>query len=239
MIELAARSRPDPLDKWKTTGHIRCMSSIVVFGATGFAGRHITNELLDRGHVVRGVARDVSSLATRSNLSTRAGSIHDSALVREVLEGADDVVVSVPASADGSLELRDVVSAVLELAAVTGTRVGIVGGAGSLYSVADGPRVLELPEWPKEFLPIAEAHARALAFLRTASTPVDWYYVSPPFEFGSWVPGTRTGSYRVGRDILLKDPDGRAHISGEDMAIAFADEIEKPTHHQMRFTVGY
>jgi hypothetical protein len=214
------------------------MSSIVVFGATGFAGRHITNELLDRGHAVLGVARDVSSLDKRSNLSTRAGSIHDAAFVQEVLEGAEDVVISVPAGSDGSPELRDVVSSVLELAAVSGARVGVVGGAGSLHSVADGPRVLELPEWPKDFLPVAEAHARALEFLRTTHTPVDWYYVSPPFEFGSWVPGTRTGSYRVGLDTLLKDSDGRSHLSGEDMAIAFADEIEKPAHHQMRFTVG-
>jgi len=30
-----------------------------------------------------------------------------------------------------------------------------------------------------------------------------------------------------------------AHLSDADFAIAFADEIEKPAHHQARFTLGY
>jgi putative NADH-flavin reductase len=28
-------------------------------------------------------------------------------------------------------------------------------------------------------------------------------------------------------------------ISGEDLAVAFIDEIETPAHHRERFTVGY
>jgi hypothetical protein len=34
-------------------------------------------------------------------------------------------------------------------------------------------------------------------------------------------------------------PLGGANISGADFAIAFVDEIEKPAHHQTRFTLGY
>jgi hypothetical protein len=45
----------------------KMQSSIVVFGATGFAGRHITNEVLDRGRDVRGAARDILSLDKSSN----------------------------------------------------------------------------------------------------------------------------------------------------------------------------
>ena len=42
------------------------MSRIVVFGVTGYAGGHITAELLDRGHAVVGVARDTTQVAARA-----------------------------------------------------------------------------------------------------------------------------------------------------------------------------
>jgi putative NADH-flavin reductase len=69
--------------------------------------------------------------------------------------------------------------------------------------------------------------------------PVDWFYVSPPFGFGAHNPGTKTGTYRLGTDVLVTDADGNADISGADFATAFADEIEKPAHHQSRFTLAY
>ena len=52
-------------------------------------------------------------------------------------------------------------------------------------------------------------------------------------------PGTRTGNFRVGKDALLVDADGKSHISAEDYAIALLDEAESPKHPNGRFTVGY
>jgi putative NADH-flavin reductase len=52
-------------------------------------------------------------------------------------------------------------------------------------------------------------------------------------------PGTRTGNFRVGKDALLVDADGKSHISAEDYAIALLDEAETPQHPNERFTVGY
>jgi hypothetical protein len=60
-------------------------------------------------------------------------------------------------------------------------------------------------------------------------------YVRPPFGFGAHNPGTKTGTYRLGTDVLVTDADGDVDISGAD----FADEIEKPVHHKSRFTLGY
>jgi len=75
--------------------------------------------------------------------------------------------------------------------------------------------------------------------LTSADTPVDWFYVSPPFGFGAQNPGTKTGTFRLGTYVLISDGNGNADISGADFAIAFADEIEKPAHDQTRFTLGY
>ena len=54
-----------------------------------------------------------------------------------------------------------------------------------------------------------------------------------------WNPGERTGTYRDGGDVVVRDEDGNSNISGPDLAVAFIDEIETPKHHRARFTVGY
>jgi putative NADH-flavin reductase len=84
------------------------------------------------------------------------------------------------------------------------------------------------PSWPPR--------SRAL---QAADTTVSWFYVSPPFGFGAHNPGTTTGTFRLGTDVLITDADGNADISGADFAMAIADEIEKPAHRQTRFTLGY
>jgi len=82
----------------------------------------------------------------------------------------------------------------------------------------------------------AEAAAGAVFLDLLRQEPVlDWTFLSPSAMF---VPGERTGNFRLGRDQLLTN-DKRQRISFEDYAIALADEIEKPAHSRQRFTVGY
>jgi putative NADH-flavin reductase len=38
---------------------------------------------------------------------------------------------------------------------------------------------------------------------------------------------------------MLVDADGKSSISVADYAIAMIDELEKPRHSRVRFTVGY
>jgi putative NADH-flavin reductase len=214
------------------------MSKVIVFGASGFAGRAIVDELLGRGHEVVGIARDAAKLAAKPNFTAHSGSVHDSEFAADVVRGADAIVVSVTAVGDDGKELKDAVQSLLPLADKIGARLGVVGGCGSLSSVEGGPLVLDTPEWPAEYLYVAEAHARALAHLR-GSTTADWFYLSPPFAFGAWIPGTRTGTFRLGEDTLIRDAEGNSTVSGADYAIAFVDEIETPKYHRTRFTIGY
>ena len=211
------------------------MSRIVVFGVTGYAGGHITAELLDRGHAVIGVARDTTQVAAQEGLELRPGSFYDPAFRTQTINGADAVVVALSAHPADGPDLEVVIPELLE--AVAGARLGVVGGAASLLATENGPLVLDT--LPEEYKPEAEAHARVLDALRRDRTTADWFYLSPAASFGSWNPGEKTGNFTLGTDVLVTDANGNSEISGADYATAFVDEIEKPAHHRARFTVGY
>ncbi len=215
------------------------MSTIVVFGGTGYAGSAITREALSRGHQVVAVARDTTKLEPAEGLTLAQGDAFDAAFVAEVTKGADVIVVALHAvQADGS-ELKDRFQPFVDAAEAAGARLGIVGGAGSLLVADGGPRLFDSAEFPDAFKGEAKSHGQILDDLRASDTSVDWFYVSPAAAFGSYNPGERRGTYRTTDEVLLTDAEGNSDISGEDFAIAFVDEIETPAHHQARFGVAY
>ncbi|HKU53435.1 MAG TPA: NAD(P)-dependent oxidoreductase, partial [Nitrospira sp.] len=65
---------------------------------------------------------------------------------------------------------------------------------------------------------------------------LEWSFLSPSADL---FPGERTGTFRLGRDQLLKDATGQSRISVQDYAMAMIDEVEHPNHIRQRFTVGY
>ena len=219
------------------------MSKVVVFGFSGYGGGHITEELLSRGHTVVGVARTIAA-AERPNLTTQAGSVHDAAFVGRVTQGADAIVVALHAAPEGQPELASVLPSLLNAAARSNARLGVVGGGAVLRAYEGGPVVRELPTFPPEYVTEADAHLRALDVARAYDGTADWFYFAPPVGYGPWNPGTRTGNYRLGDDVLIKTPGTAregfdSHISGADFASAFADEIENPKHHRAVSTIGY
>jgi putative NADH-flavin reductase len=200
------------------------MASIVIFGGTGYAGSAIATEAERRGHSV--IVVSPSDSLPPSGVTKRQGSVSDAELVDELASGADVVLVATRAAGG---ELSQALPSLTEAAAKHGTRLGFMGGAGSLHVSEGGPRVVDLPEF----------HADVLTALRATPEDVDWFYVSPGAAFGAYNPGEATGQYRIGEDILLADADGNSTISGQDLAKAFVDEIEHPAHRRQRFTVAY
>jgi putative NADH-flavin reductase len=215
------------------------MSTIVVFGGTGYAGSAITHEALSRGHQVVAVARDTSKLDPADGLTLAQGDAFDADFVAEVTKGADVVVVALHAVQSDGSELKDRFQHFVDAASAAGARLGIVGGAGSLLVADGGPALYDTPEFPDAFKGEAKSHGQVLDALRASDTDVDWFYVSPAAAFGSFNPGERLGTYRTSDDLLLTDAEGNSEVSGADFAIAFVDEIESPAHHQARFAVAY
>jgi len=101
--------------------------------------------------------------------------------------------------------------------------------------VSPGVRVVDTPEFPADWKPVALAHADALEIFRDVDH-LDWTYVSPPALIEA---GERTGSYRTGTDTLLVDDSGASRITHPDFAIAIADELEQGTAIRQRITVAH
>jgi putative NADH-flavin reductase len=215
------------------------MATIAIFGGTGYAGSAIRDEALRRGHTVISVSRKEAELAGTPGFISRAGNLYDPALLDHMAVEADVLVVAIRAGQQDGVRLADAVTMLAKAAAEHSTRLGFVGGAGSLHVTEGGPRVVDLPTFPDAHKGEALGQADVLAALRETAADVDWFYLSPAASFGAHTPGEATGRYRLGGDVLLADADGNSNISGADYAKAFVDEIEKPEHRRHRFSVAY
>ncbi|MBO9379478.1 NAD(P)H-binding protein [Sphingomonas histidinilytica] len=201
--------------------------SIALIGASGAAGSRILKELSDRGHAITAIARHPEKIADLPNVTARRGDVLDKAGLVELLRGHDTVVSSVHFTASDPHILIDAVKA----AGVK--RYLVVGGAGSL-EVKPGIRLIDTPDFPEAYKAEAGGGAAFLDLLRQEQD-LDWTFLSPSLQF---LPGERTGKFRLGKDELLSTEKGSV-ISFEDYAVALVDEIENPAHRRQRFTVGY
>lgn len=202
---------------------------IAVYGASGMVGSRVAAEATNRGHEVIGVTRSGGDLP--AGVRPVRGNANDVASVKELAAEVDVLVSALGPSRTGG-DHQDFLDAIDNLAAVagaTGTRLLVVGGAGSL--VVNGNRVVDSPDFPAEYKAESLTVAQALDNLRGTDGSVVWTMLSPALQIA---PGERTGTFRLGLDEPVGD-----HVSAEDFAVALVDEIEKPNHSRQRFTLGY
>ncbi|MDX6741191.1 NAD(P)-dependent oxidoreductase [Actinocorallia sp. A-T 12471] len=214
------------------------MSRITVLGGTGYAGSAIAREAAARGHDVVGFSRTAPAEPV-DGVTPVTGSALVRADLERAVKGADVIVVALAPSGELQEGFVALNAEIADLALRGGTRLGVVGGAGSLRVAADGPKVLETPQFPEAFRQFARASDDVLTALRDSDPALDWFVLSPALGFGAYAPGEPRGTFRIGGDLLLTDEQGGSEISGADYAKAFVDEIEAPAHRRTRFTVAY
>jgi putative NADH-flavin reductase len=208
--------------------------NVVVYGATGHSGSEIVKELVRRGHKVTAVARKVDSLKEQPGVTAAADDLSNVDAIAAIIKGADAVVSAYAPPTDQTDVLVDVTRRQIEaVKKAGGPRLLVVGGAG-LLEVAPGVTLIQSGHLPAEYLPIANSHEKALGILRASD--INWTYLSPAAYF---VPGERTGKFRLGTKELIADAKGESKISFADYAIALVDEIERPAHERASFSVGY
>lgn len=201
---------------------------VALIGITGHVGSRLLAELLTRHHRVTGIARHPETTAPQSGLVLEQADATNSSTLALLLVNHDAVV---SASRFRTSNPNALVTGVKEAGV---KRLLVVGGAASLQ-VAPGKFLIDTPDFPDAYKVEAHAGVQFLDTLRKEND-LEWTFLSPSAEF---VPGKRTGKFRLGGDDLLVDANGRSWISMEDYAIALVDELEHPKHVRQRFTVGY
>lgn len=204
---------------------------IAVVCANGKAGKLITQEAIERGHDVTAIVRGENKSAAKQAI---VKDLMD--LTSEDLAGFDVIVDAFGAWQPETLDQHVLTSQHLcDVLSGTEARLLIVGGAGSLYvnpehaaCVADGP------DFPAEFLPLANAQASELAKLRDRRD-VKWTFLSPAADFQA--DGERTGAYTLAGEELTLNAAGESIISYADYAIAMVDLAESGEHVGERVSV--
>ena len=204
---------------------------IAVVCANGKAGQLIVKEALSRGldvtAVVRGGNRTEASQVIQKDL-------YD--LTAADLKGFDVVVDAFGAWTEDTLPQHSTsLKHLCDILSGTDVRLLVVGGAGSLYvNPEHTAQVMDGPDFPNVFKPLASNMGKALAELRQRSD-VKWTYVSPAGDFQA--EGERTGKYILGGEELTLNGRGESVISYADYAIAMVDEAQKGGHIQQRISV--
>ncbi len=201
---------------------------LAVIGATGNMGTRLLKEATSRGHEVIAISRNPEALKG-PGVTPVAVNLSEEGKLAAALKGADAAILAVKFSEN---DVKPVFAAARNAGV---NRIIVVGGAASLFN-QDGVRLLDTPGFPDFIKVEATPAAAALDWMRSDLKDLDWVFVSPSMMLG---PGERTAKFRLGKDHLLVDSEGKSHISYEDLSVAILDEAEKPAHHKERFTVGY
>lgn len=201
---------------------------VALIGATGRGGSCILDELVARGHQVTAIARTIDQLESRDGVTARPGDVADGAGLTALLRDHDAAISAI------QFLPNDMPGLIASVKAAGVPRFLVMGGAASLQT-ADGGKLIDSPHFPPEYEPEARA---AIAFLKVLKEEpdFDWTFLSPAALIEQ---GDRTGTFRIGGDILLTDAQGNSRISFADYAIAMVDELERNEHSRRRFSVAY
>lgn len=204
---------------------------IAVIGANGKAGRYLVQEAKARGIDVTAVVRQADQSGADHVLQKDLFNLTESDLTDfDVVINAFGVWTpdTLPQHTTALMHLCDLLKG-------RDTRLLVVGGAGSLYvDAAHQAQVMDSPDFPAAYLPLAQAMGEGLAALRLRSD-VKWTYVSPPLDFQA--EGPRTGKYQWAGEELTMNAKGVSALSYADYAVALLDLVQKPQFVGQRVSV--
>lgn len=210
---------------------------ILLIGATGYVGKSILQEALQRGHQVTALVRDPSKLVPQENFTIIKGDLFDKPLLLQEYDaviGAFNGFHAGISDEEAHEKQLQATRLLIDAAKTANIRLLMVGGAGSL-EISQGQLLVNTTEFPKEWKQMALAMVEVLTILRQQHS-LNWTLLSPAAQL---VPGERTGQFRLGGDQLLVDDNVVSKISIEDYAMAMINELEAPKYLCKRFTVAY
>lgn len=204
---------------------------VAVICSNGKVGKLVVKEALAAGFEVTGFARSENKSDAKNFVQKDIF-----ALTKDDLSGFDVVVDAFGTWAKEDLPNHGKSLAHLcALLSGSKTRLVIVGGAGSLYVNKEHTvRVMDTPDFPDIFKPLANAMGTALDDLRKRND-VQWTYISPAGDFQADAP--KTGKWIWGGEELTLNSKGESIISYADYAAALVEEIKNGKNFQKRISL--
>ena len=205
---------------------------IAVLCANGKAGKLIVEEAINKGLEVSAFVRDSSKARFDSKVCVVQKDIFT--LESSDLQGFDVII-----DAFGEWQNLSLHKAHMEhlVQILSGNRAKFlaVGGAGSLYmDTSHTTMLMDTPDFPKEYLPVARATAEAFDVIK-ASKSINWVYVSPPAVF---IPDAqKSGKYKIIGEEFELNSKGESKISYADYAIAMIEIALDSTYSKQRVGV--
>ena len=204
---------------------------VAVVCSNGKVGKLVVAEAQAAGLEVTGFARGENKSGAKNFVQKDLF-----ALTKDDLAGFDVVVDAFGAWAEAELPNHPKsLSHLCDLLSGTQTRLVVVGGAGSLYVNKEHTlQVMDGPDFPDMFKPLASAQGKALAELRNRND-VRWTFISPAGDFQADAP--KTGKWIWGGEELTLNSKGESIISYADYAAALVEEITKGNNIQKRISL--
>lgn len=218
---------------------------IVVFGASGRVGSRIAVEALARGHSVTGISRDPQRIdIEHPGLTKLAGDVMEPTSIVTIVADHDAVVSAIGGNNPDSDDPNDsfparagraLVAALRSLGPAAPRLIAVGGGSTTLESSPGVPidDPSDIPTGPRGARILG--HRVVLELLKTVDE-FSWTFASPALQMQ---PGQRTGTFRTGGSVVIRDATGASTISMEDFAIAIVDELENPQHVNAQMTAAY
>lgn len=216
---------------------------IALIGATGFVGKAILNELLERNYEVNAIARDTSKISTENGkLQKTQVDVFDEGKLSETIKGSDAIISAYNpgwSNPDIHEEYLKGALAIEKAAEQSGVKkLIVIGGAGTLK--LDGNYIVDGPDFPKEIYPGACAVRNYFVENLSKNETLNWEFFSPALEMNMYSSDKeKTGKYRLGTESPVFDSEGRSRHSVQDLAVAVVDELENKKFNRQIFTAAY
>jgi uncharacterized protein len=211
---------------------------ITVLGGTGYTGSALVKEAITRGHQVTAYSRNAPAEPV-PGVTYQQASVLDPSVREEIIAGADVVISALAPRGDMAGTQVELLTDLAGRALDANVRLGVIGGFGSLRAAPGAPRFFEGDDFPAAYKPESTEMFAVLQKLQETPEKLDWFWVSPAAEYGSYAPGEATGSYRTSDEIALFDADGKSTLSGADFAKAILDEVSTPAYRRAHWSVAY
>lgn len=198
---------------------------IGIIGATGKLGGILTTKLNSLGYDVTAIVRNKEKLST--NIDYLERDIYN--ISSEDIKNFNIIINAFNANSNDPSQFITSTQHLIDILKNGNTRLLFAGGAGILL-VDENTMLVDTPDVPEEFKPIAEAEVDAFKLLEK-ETSFDWTYMAPPAIMEYDAP--YKGKHYFSGTRLGVNTDGNSHISYEDYADAFIAQIENPDNHKI------